>query len=321
MMNHRLPRTALLTWAAAVAVAAFPTWQEWRFLAQLGSGEFRVCLGDLSWDASPLTSLRGDLDRIMTNVLTWAVPAGLVLVGLLACLGGRDARSVGRRTAVLLVLVAVVQPLTPDYASIDGCGSIPLFSAEWGDTVLSVLGETQICLLGAAVLVLWASAAMERPAVPSPSGVTWRRAAALLADYAIILVVLTLVPLFAGEDFHLDHGLLNRASLSLDDVDLEQLVILPTVFLYFWGQHALWGRTPGKRLMGIHLVRTGTARTALRALLFPLLVFVPVHGPLVLIVDGAWALLDPEGRMLHDRLTGTEVALLFKQRPLPKLDG
>ncbi|MFC3980046.1 RDD family protein [Streptosporangium jomthongense] len=320
-MNHRLPRTAPLTWAAAVAVAAFPTWQEWRFLAQPAEYELQVCLGGMSWGTSPLTSLRGDLGQVMANVMAWAVPAALVLVGLLACLGGRDARRVGRWTAVLLILVAVAKPLVPSYMSDDGCSPIPLFSAEWFGTVLGVLGEDQICLLGAAVLVLWASAAMERPAAPSPAGVAWRRAVALLADYAIILVVLTLVPLFAGEDFHLDHGLLNRASLSLDDVDLEQLVILPTVFLYFWGQHALWGRTPGKRLMGIHLVHAGTARTALRALLFPLLVFVPVHGPLVLIVDGAWALLDPEGRMLHDRLTGTEVALLFQQRALPKLDG
>ncbi|MFD0884625.1 RDD family protein [Streptosporangium algeriense] len=178
--------------------------------------------------------------------------------------------------------------------------------------MLSVLGETQICLLGAAVLVLSASAAMERPAAPPPAGVTWRRPEALLADYVIILVILTFVPLLGGENLHLDFGLLNRAPLSPDDVDLEELIILPTVFLYFWGQHALWGRTPGKRLMGIHLVHTGTARTALRALLFPLLVFVPVYGPLVLVVDGVWTLLDRDGRTLHDRLANTDVAISAK---------
>ncbi|MFF4416598.1 RDD family protein [Streptosporangium sp. NPDC001559] len=326
MSEHRSPRTALLTWVVAMAVAAVPTWEEWRFLLQPAEYKLQVCLGGVSWDGFPLTALRGDLDRILANVMEWAVPAALVLVGLLACLGGRDPRRVGRRTAALLVLVAVAKPLVPPYMSDDGCGLSPLFGAEWFDTVLGVLGEDQICLLGAAVLVLWASATMERPTGVGSTGVTWRRPVALLADYAIILVILTFVvgpvlSLLVPGGIGLEFGILNRASLTLDHVRLEQLVILAVVFLYFWGQHALWGRTPGKRLTGIHLVRTGTARTAPRALFFPILVFVPVYGPLVLIVDGAWTLLDPEGRTLHDRLAGTEVSLLFQQRPLLKLDG
>ncbi|GAA3078460.1 hypothetical protein GCM10017600_06300 [Streptosporangium carneum] len=103
------------------------------------------------------------------------------------------------------------------------------------------------------------------------------------------------------------------AALSLDDADPERLLALFVVFLYFWVQHSLWGQTPGKRLLRIRLISTRTTvrptagRTALRALIFPLLVFVPVAGPIALIVDGVWALLDPEGRTLHDRWANTDV--------------
>ncbi|MGW4639041.1 hypothetical protein ACWEN6_10955 [Sphaerisporangium sp. NPDC004334] len=34
----------------------------------------------------------------------------------------------------------------------------------------------------------------------------------------------------------------------------------------------------------------------------------PVAGPLLLVVDGLWGLLDPGGRPLHDRLATTEAA-------------
>ncbi|WP_433369358.1 RDD family protein [Streptosporangium sp. CA-115845] len=67
----------------------------------------------------------------------------------------------------------------------------------------------------------------------------------------------------------------------------------------------LWGRTLGKRLLGIRVIaartggRLGAGRTALRALVFPLLAFVPDVG--------LWMLLDSEGRVLHDRWLGAAV--------------
>ncbi|MEV7971474.1 RDD family protein [Sphaerisporangium sp. NPDC088356] len=312
----------------ATAVAAFPTWEEWRFRLQTGGDEFRACIGWGPWETSPLNPLRGDLDAIMQNVEAWAVPALLVLVGFLACLGRRDARSVGRLTAGLLILIAVIEPATPAYASPDGCGGlIPILSAEWFTTVMSSWGSTQLCLLGAATLVLLATrmtsaaTSSERSAVATSTGVTWRRLVALLVDYTIVVVtlpfaippILFLTGIDSSPSIHPTWGLLNSLGLSLVSVDPDRLIALSAIFLYFWGQHSLWGQTPGKRLLRIRLVyarepvRPMAGRMALRTLLFPLLVFTPVAGPLALIVDVLWALLDPDGRTLHDRLANTEV--------------
>ncbi|WP_371778524.1 RDD family protein [Streptosporangium subroseum] len=264
----------------------------------------------------------------MQNVEAWAIPALLVLGGFLACLGHGNPRSVGRRTAGVLVLIAVIKPATPLYASVEECGgTIPILSTEWFATVMSSWGSTQLCLLVAAALVLlvtrmMSGATSSRPEVASSTGVTWRRPVALLIDYAVVIVVLTffvspILRLTGVDEFlpsiHLGFGLLNEATLSLDNVDPKRLLVLFVVFLYFWVQHSLWGRTPGKRLLRIHLISTRTTvrptvgRTALRTMVFPLLVFVPVAGPIFLIVDGVWALLDPEGRTLHDRWANTDV--------------
>ncbi len=253
-----------------------------------------------------------------------ALPALLVLVGFLACLRGRDPRSVGRRTAGVLVLTAVIEPVTPFYVFPEGCGnSIPLLSAEWFATVASSWGSTQVCLLGAAALVLLitrATVTSERPPVAPPGGVTWRRPVALLVDYAIIIAFLTFVIpailVLAGIDtyIHVGYGILGWSALSLDNLEPERLLTLTGVFLYFWVQHSLWGQTPGKRLLRIQLISAETTarptarKTAVRTLLFPLLGFEPTVGPLALVVYGLWTLLDPDGRALHDRLANTEVA-------------
>ncbi|WP_179282186.1 RDD family protein [Streptosporangium subroseum] len=258
----------------------------------------------------------------------WAVPALLVLGGFLACLSSGNPRSAGRRTAGALVLIAIIKPATPLYASAEECGGpIPLLSTEWFATVMSSWGSTQLCLLSAAALVLLITRRMSgvtsnRQEVASSTGVTWRRPVALLVDYAIVILVLIFVvsPILGltGIDrflpsIHLGFGLLNEVTLSLDNVDPGRLLVLFVVFLYFWVQHSLWGQTPGKRLLRIRLISTRTTvrptagRTALRTLIFPLLVFMPVAGPIILIADGMWAFLDPEGRTLHDRWANTDV--------------
>ncbi|MBB4699962.1 RDD family protein [Sphaerisporangium siamense] len=194
---------------------------------------------------------------------------------------------------------------------------------------MNAWGTTQVCLLGAAVLVLVASrmmgpAASEHPVVASSTGVTWRRPIALLVDYAFIAVILLyglpLVLFLVGLDssfsssISLDFGLLQGFTLSPFRVAADRVIVLPVVFLYFWGQHSRWGQTPGKRLSRIHLVaaRSGglppAGWTALRTLIFPMSLFVPVVGPLVLVVTGLWTLFDPGARTLHDRWAKTEVA-------------
>ncbi|MEO3809842.1 RDD family protein [Sphaerisporangium sp. B11E5] len=312
-----------MAWTAALGLAAVPTWEEWRYRLQPGTYDLHSCLG--GWRESSLPDLlfeplRRELDLVIGNATAFAVPALVVLAGFLGCLGRGDARVVGRRTAGCLGLVAVVLPVTPAYATEDSCGAVPVLSGEWFATVAGAWGWTQVCLLGAAVLVLAGSRAMRSEGTAAPGGgVVWRRAAASLVDYVVIVVGLSLVvgPLLvltgAGNGYF-GLGLLSVVHTSLYEPDPGGWIALAAVFLYVWGQHLRWGRTLGKRLLGVRVVfpgaggRVPAGRTALRALLFPLLVFVPEAGPLVLVVDGLWALLvDPAGRALHDRLAGSEV--------------
>ncbi|MFD1536239.1 RDD family protein [Nonomuraea guangzhouensis] len=252
-----------------------------------------------------------------------ALPALVVLLGLLACLARRDSGVAARRVAGLLVLISVTGPLVSPYRDSICPETIPLLSSAWFRAMAGAWGITQLCLLMAAVLVLAASRAMrpssgEEP-VPSQTGLAWRRAAAALADYLIVTGVLGIVvgPLWAvvdiGPGSHVGYGLLEHVGVFQSSVRPADLAIPSGLFLYFWVPHALWGRTLGKRLLGVRVVaagpggRLGAGRVALRTMAFPLLAFVPGVGLLCLFADGLWTLIDPEGRVLHDRWLGTAV--------------
>ncbi|MER5319496.1 RDD family protein [Streptosporangium roseum] len=324
----RLSWSALSAWVVAAAVAAFPTWELWR--ERLDHEEFTrtragadpiygvVGLYDSGTTLSPLVPLRRDLEAVMKITEDWAVPALVVLLGLLACLGRRDPGVTGRRVAGLLVLIAAIELLTSLYSDRAIYGeTVPLFSADWFRGAAGGWGNTQLCLLAAAALVFAASRVV-RPVIEdqtgaSQAGTVWRRPAAALVDYLIAVAVLGVVvgpvwPLIGlGSGFRMGFGLLGQVDLFQVGTDLEELVILSGLFLYFWVQHALWGQTLGKRLLGVRVIavrtggRLGAGRTALRTLVFPLLAFVPDIGLLCLLADGLWMLLDPGGRVLRDR--------------------
>ncbi|WP_336217046.1 RDD family protein [Nonomuraea sp. LPB2021202275-12-8] len=340
----RLSRSALFTWVAAVAVAAIPAWELWR--ERLDAEELvrthgeptiygLVCLYSAGPTLSPLTSLGRDLDVVIEVTAGWAVPALVVLVGLLACLGHRDPATTGRRVAGLLIFVAVVEPLVSLYRAPGECGGmISLLSADWFRAVAGAWGLNQVCLLTAAGLVLGASRATrpsrEQERVPSPAGTAWRRPAAFLVDYLIVSVVLGVVvgPLWSeiglGSGFRMGYGLLGRVDVFGSGVRPAESAVLSGLFLYFWVQHALWGRTLGKRLMKVRVVaartggRLGAGKAVLRTLAFPLLAFVPGVGLLCILVDGLWMLLDPEGRVLHDRWLGAAVVRDGRKQALPQ---
>lgn len=317
-----------------MVAAAFPTWELWR--ERLASEEFArtheepdriygyVCQFSGGPTLSPLAPLRRDLDAVMEITAEGALPALVVLLGLLACLARRDSGVTARRVAGLLVLMSVTGPLVSPYSESVSCGEmLPLLSTTWFRVVAGAWGTTQLCLLMAAVLVLAASWAIrpssgEEP-VPSETGMAWRRAAAALVDYLIVAGVLGVVvgPLWAvvgiGPGSHVGAGLLEHVGVLQSSVRPADLAIPSGLFLYFWVSHALWGRTLGKRLLGVRVVAAGTGgrlgagRAALRTLAFPLLVFVPEVGLLCLFADGLWMLIDPEGRVIHDRWLGAAV--------------
>ncbi|MDH2423934.1 RDD family protein [Sphaerisporangium sp. TRM90804] len=82
--------------------------------------------------------------------------------------------------------------------------------------------------------------------------------------------------------------------------------------LYVWLSHARWGQTLGKRIFRLKLVTSDgepltTARTGVRAALYPALTAVPYAGLATHLIDALWIFADRDRRTLHDKLTGTVV--------------
>ena len=79
------------------------------------------------------------------------------------------------------------------------------------------------------------------------------------------------------------------------------------------GPTALWGRTPGKAMLGLRCVDVDTGRapglirSLFRGLLLHAWVAIPVAGWLLPVGIIATTVLAPSGRGLHDRLAGTVV--------------
>jgi len=99
------------------------------------------------------------------------------------------------------------------------------------------------------------------------------------------------------------------------------LAIFGLALTYFWVQHAAWGATIGKRLLGTRVVtaadqaRIGVRAAGIRAVaviagpaLF-LLLASPLSyiGGALWVADAAMVLLDQRARSLHDRVSGTVV--------------
>jgi uncharacterized RDD family membrane protein YckC len=103
--------------------------------------------------------------------------------------------------------------------------------------------------------------------------------------------------------------------------------------LYDTVQHALWGRTIGKRLAGIRVVsatgpagsagRLGPARAALRATVFALPIaarpvpVLDVIAGIFWVANAAWVLEATKRQALHDRLAATIVIRAEEPAPTP----
>jgi uncharacterized RDD family membrane protein YckC len=97
------------------------------------------------------------------------------------------------------------------------------------------------------------------------------------------------------------------------------LALSGVALTYYWVQHAAWGATVGKRIVGVRVVQADghariTVRTAgIRAIAFlagPALVWIlgaSVVGSVLWAADNSMALLDPRAQCLHDKLAGTIV--------------
>jgi resuscitation-promoting factor RpfA len=146
-------------------------------------------------------------------------------------------------------------------------------------------------------------AAVEGDVLAKPASL-WRRSFAWLLDLTVIATVVS--SFFAAALAAIGRPspslLLSVAVPALGVVGFVAFVYT-TLFAFLWK-----GRTPGRRLLGIHLVdATGHAPRAGRALIRAALSL----ASFALFLSGFWlALFDRRGQTLHDKLTSTFVVRL-----------
>ena len=135
---------------------------------------------------------------------------------------------------------------------------------------------------------------------------TGQRAVGFLADVALAGTVL------------LTPGMLLQGAVSADDLGpglTRLLAVVAFVFLavYELVPTALWGRTPGKAIVGTRVVGIGDERPpgwkrAILRWILPALAFqVSVVGWVLALLVRAALVADPLRRGVHDRLAGTIV--------------
>jgi uncharacterized RDD family membrane protein YckC len=107
------------------------------------------------------------------------------------------------------------------------------------------------------------------------------------------------------------------------------LALFGVALVYYWIQHAAWGATIGKRVVGVRVVRADDqGRISVRAagirtaafLAGPAMVWllaspINVAGGALWAADAGLALLDPRAQCLHDKLAGT---IVIRQRWLDR---
>jgi uncharacterized RDD family membrane protein YckC len=144
----------------------------------------------------------------------------------------------------------------------------------------------------------------------------WRRSIAFLIDYAILEVLrwITLDPLFSGREISPDQILKAASSGRLEELSemlIWLLVILNLVFL-LWGLYFVlftWqlGQTPGKKLLGIIVVREDEQPMNLKT---SFIRFVGLNVSLTAFGLGFfWAAFDKKGQTWHDKMAKTQAVL------------
>lgn len=158
---------------------------------------------------------------------------------------------------------------------------------------------------GPASLAEFAALADNRGQVLATPASLWRRVAAWLVDVALLAFVVTAMLVGAAQVIA---GGLTLAKLPAIFVPAALLAALlsfvyASLFAFVWG-----GRSPGRRVLGLHLVDdTGHAPSPARALFRGVLSLVSFG----LFLSGFWmALFDRRGQTLHDKLSSTFVVQL-----------
>jgi uncharacterized RDD family membrane protein YckC len=105
----------------------------------------------------------------------------------------------------------------------------------------------------------------------------------------------------------------NAIHSMVNSLSLAALAVVAISFVYYWLQTAFWGRTIGKRAVGILVVNAadrsnvGLVAAAVRAGVYVLLQAAPTIGVFLFLADNGWLLFDPARQCLHDKAARTVV--------------
>ncbi len=133
------------------------------------------------------------------------------------------------------------------------------------------------------------------------------RAVAFYVDRLIVIVVVAVISLFLGfaVQFFRPSELFGTQDLVQTIVAIVAVVLAGTLDLvYCVGFWMLAGQTPGKRLMGLVVVKTDGGRVRLGA---AILRWVGYWLSGILFLGYLWVLVDNRRQALHDKLAGTLV--------------
>lgn len=146
---------------------------------------------------------------------------------------------------------------------------------------------------------------------PAPRG---RRIGARVVDLAVTGWVLAFVAIEIDGRL-LSGDFLAQRPLASVTPDGARLAVITAVVLAVLEvvPTAVWGRTPGKAMLGVRVVDVDTGRSpgfvrsVFRSLLLHGWVAIPVAGWVLPLSFGVTVVASPTGRGLHDRLAGTRV--------------
>jgi uncharacterized RDD family membrane protein YckC len=137
------------------------------------------------------------------------------------------------------------------------------------------------------------------------AAVWWAVSLGLLAATGVLAAVRAQLPAVSGDPAALFQLVGSALSPHLPLFAVAQLVFFPAAVLYQPLCHALWGKTLGKKVLGLRLVTAGGGRVGLGRALARYLALMLSLAPFGL--GCFWIAWDPGKQGWHDRLAGTAV--------------
>ena len=196
---------------------------------------------------------------------------------------------------------------------------------QWTAHVVGPAGATTVDPLGvqpgpASMPAAPPVTAGPRGGAPFTKGGPWWRFLARLLDGVIVGIPLLIVTdaLFGTETINVDTENGFDFAVNLDGGEMILITLL--YGLYEVGMIGAFGRTLGKWMCGVHVVRQGSLElpgpvvSVVRYLCYCLYI-IPILGWVLWVVSAVRGFSDPHGETIHDKLAKTLVASSPSQKP------